>query len=224
MIRPPFLLITGLLLLSLSTNQPLVAAQTTTLETTSARFTVDARVDPAILSNLDVRLICDSGTPIQQQVTLDFDGSHEFSVNVPGSRGLSCTVEVLLPSGQNVKYVGDGGSQLELDDQGCHFKGVAAGHSNFCQVHVARQATRLTVYIRWVGGTGEEPNVNIFLSCNSEMQGVPLWINSKASQSWDLEVTDPNGFSCHVFQDVLDSFRADQSDCMELLILPGANE
>ena len=224
MIRRLFLLTTSLLLLSLFANQPLVAAQATTLETPSARFTVDARVDPAILSILDVRLICESGTPNQQQVTLDFDGTHEFSVNAPDSRRISCTVMALLPDGQNVKYVGDGGSQLELDEQGCHFNGVAAGHSNFCQVHVARQATRLTVYIKWIGGTGEEPNVNIFLSCNSEMQGVPLWINSKASQSWELEVTDPNGFSCHVFQDVLDSFRADQSDCRELLIMPGANE
>ncbi len=213
-----------MLVLSITAIQPVMAVQTTLPKITSSKFTIDARVDPAIFLKLDVHLKCDSATPIKQQATLNFDGTHEFTVDVPGPKGASCTLVALLPTGQNVTYVGDGGSLIELDDQGCHFKGVLAGHSNFCQIHVAKEATRLTVYIKWIGGTGEEPNVNIHLECNDEAQGLPLWINSKASQSWELEVTDPNGFSCHVFQDVLDSFRADQSDCRELLIMPGANE
>ncbi len=202
----------------------LFAQSVAATESTPAKFTVDARVDPAIILTLDVRLDCDYAIPARQQVTLDFDGSHEFSVKVPVAESSSCTLVALLPTAQNVTYVGDGGSSIELDGQGCHFKRVAAGHSNFCQVHVAKEATRLTVYIKWVGGTGEEPNVNIRLECNLQEQGRPLWINSKTSQTWELEGSDSNGFTCSVFEDVLDTFRADQSDCRNLLIMPGTNE
>jgi len=206
------------------TLTPNFAAETTAAQTTSARFTVDARVDHVILAQLDVRLSCNSATPAQQQVTLDFDGTHEFTVNVQGTGGATCTLVALLPTGQNVTYVGDGGSVIELDDQGCHFTAVSPGHANFCQVRVEKKATRLTVYKKWIGGTGEEPNVNIHLTCNHQTQGAPLWINADSAQSWELEVSDPNGIRCSVYEDERETFRADQSDCSNLLILPGADE
>ena len=224
MVRTGILHVICFLVLGLSIAQPGVAAETTAPQATAARFTVDARVDQAILSQLDVRLSCDSATPPQQQLTLDFDGSGEFTVSVRGTGGASCTLVALLPTGQNVTYVGDGGSVIELDGQGCHFTGVSAGHANFCQVHVEKKATRLTVYKKWVGGTGEEPNVNIHLACNDEMQGIPLWINSDSSQNWELEVSDPNGIHCSVYEHERDTFRADRSDCSNLLIMPGASE
>ncbi len=213
-----------LLALGLSLAQPAAAAQTTAELATSASFTVDARVDQVILAQLDVRLSCNSATPAQQRVTLDFDGTHEFTVSIQGAGGAACTLVAVLPSGQNVTYVGDGGSVIELDDQGCHYTGVSPGHANFCQVQVAKEATRLTVYKNWIGGTGEEPNVNIRLACNDQTQGIALWINAGSSQTWELEVADPNGIRCSVYEDELDSFRADQSDCSDLLILPGADE
>ncbi len=210
--------------MSLFAVQPIEAVQTAEAKINSAKFTVDARVDPEILAKLDVRLNCDSAAPIEQGVTLDFDGSHEFLVDVAETSSASCTLVALLPIDQNVTYVGDGGSSIELDDRGCHFKGISAGHSNFCQIHVAKEVTRLTVYIKWIGAAGEEPNVNIRLECNLEEQGRSLWINSASSQSWELEGSDPSGFTCNVFEDVLDTFRADQSDCRNLLIMPGTDE
>ncbi len=224
MVRTEILQVICFLVLGLSIAQPGAAAETTASQVSSASFTIDSRVDHAVLSQLDVRLSCDSATPAQQQVTLDFDGSHEFTVIVQGTRGASCTLVALLSSGQNVTYVGDGGSVIELSRQGCRFTGVSAGHSNFCQVQVEKEATWLTVYKRWVGGTGEEPNVNIHLACNDVMQGIPLWINSDSSQNWELEVSDPNGILCSVYEVEHDSFRADRSDCSDLLIMPGANE
>ncbi len=219
-----FLRTVCLLVLSISFIQSGLAV----VDAGSASFTVDARVDHAILAQLDVRLSCDSATPARQQVTLAFDGTHEFTVSIQAAGraagGASCTLVALLPTGQNVSYVGDGGSVIELDEQGCHFTGVAAGHANFCQVRVEKEATRLTVYKKWIGGTGAEPNVNIHLACNGETQGVALWINSDSAQSWELEVSDPNGIRCSVYEDELDTFRADQSDCSDLLILPGADE
>ncbi len=193
-------------------------------ETAVARFTVDARVDHAILAKLDVRLSCDSASPPQQEVTLDFDGTHEFAVRIEDGGKASCTLVALLPTGQNVTYVGDGGSVTELDDQGCHFTGVSAGHSNFCQVHVEKKATQLTVYKKWVGGAGEEPNIKINLVCNGMPQGGPLWINSDAPQTWELEASDSNGMRCSVNEKELDTFRADQGDCANLLIMPGTHE
>lgn len=215
-----FLLTVCLLALSLSFIQSGLAAAATG----SASFTVDAKVDREILSQLDVRLSCEAATPPEQRATLGFDGSHEFTVSVPATGGASCTLVALLPSGQKVSYLGDGGSVIELDHQGCHFTGVSAGHANFCQVHVEKEATSLTVYKKWVGGTGAEPNVNIHLLCNDETQGIPLWINSDSAQTWELDVSDPNGIRCSVVEDERDAFRADQSDCNNLLILPGADE
>ena len=193
-------------------------------QTTSARFTVDARVNQVILAQVDVRLSCNSATPAQQQVTLDFDGTHEFTVSIQGTRGATCTLVPLLPSGQNVTYVGDGGSVIELDHHGCHYTGVSPGHANFCQVQVGKEATRLTVYKRWIGGTGEEPNIHIHLVCNQQTQDIVLWINADSAQTWELEVSDPDGIRCSVYEDELESFRVDQSDCSDLLILLGADE
>lgn len=218
--RRLFLLTVYLFTLSVSVIQPAWAVA----DPGPASFTVDAKVDQVIFSQFDVRLSCDSATPAQQQATLDFDGSHEFTVSVQGTRRASCTLVALLPTGQNVTYVGDGGSVIQLDEQGCHFTGVAAGHANFCQVQVEKEATSLTVYKKWIGGTGEEPNVNIHLACKQETQGVPLWINSDSAQTWKLVVADPNGIRCSVFEEELETFRADQSDCSNLLILPGADE
>jgi len=224
MVRTAILKVVCLLVLGLSLAQPAAAAETTAAQATSARFTVDARVDQVILAQLDVRLSCVAATPAQQQVTLDFDGTHEFTVSVQGTGGATCTLVALLPTGQNVTYVGDGGSIIELDDRGCHYTGVSPGHANFCQVRVEKKATRLTVYKKWIGGTGEEPNVNIHLACNHQTQGAPLWINADSSQSWELEVSDPNGIRCSVYEDELETFRVDQSDCSNLLIMPGADE
>ena len=128
------------------------------------------------------------------------------------------------PNMENQENVGDGGSVIELDHHGCHYTGVSPGHANFCQVQVAKEATRLTVYKRWIGGTGEEPNIHIHLVCNQQTQDIVLWINADSSQTWELEVSDPDGIRCSVYEDELESFRADQSDCSDLLILPGADE
>jgi len=220
MTRYLLLLTVYLLVLSMCFNPPGLAAA----GPESASFTVDAKVDQSILSQLDVRLGCDSATPSVQRVTLDFDGTHEFTVNVRGKKGASCTLVARLPTGQNVTYVGDGGSVINMDDHGCHFTGVAAGHSNFCQVHVENEMTRLTVYKKWIGGTGEEPNVNIHLVCNHEMQGIPLWISSDSSQTWELEVAGSDGIRCSVHEEEADTFRKDQSDCNNLLIMPGTDE
>jgi hypothetical protein len=220
MTRCLFLLSVFLFALTVSFIQPVLAG----VDSAAARFTVDATVDPEILSQLDVRLSCDSASAPQQQATLDYNGSHEFTINVASSAVSSCTLVALLPSGQNVSYLGDGGSVIELDEQGCHFTDVESGHSNFCQVHVEKEATRLTVYKKWIGGTGKEPSVNIELLCNGEKQGARLWINSDSAQSWDLGFSDPNGIRCSVYESVSEAFRADQSDCAKLLILPGTDE
>jgi hypothetical protein len=214
------LFVVGFTLAGLSHVVADVAVENTAL----ARFTVDAKVDNAILSQLEVRLSCTGATPVQQQAVIKFDGSHEFTATLEGAGGVSCTVAALLPENQDVSYVGDGGSVIELDGQGCHFIGVAAGHSNFCQVHVKKEATRLTVYKKWIGGTVDVPNVNIHLICNQELQGNPKWINSDIPQTWELEISDVNGIRCGVHEVELDTFRADQSDCSNLLMLPGADE
>ena len=219
-VKPGWLLLLALLFADLSLAQATSAAR----DTVSARFTVDAKVDKTILSQLEVRLSCTGATPVQQQAAIDFDGSHEFAVSLDDARSAICTLAALVPDSQDVSYVGDGGSAIKLDERGCHFTGVKAGHSNFCQVHVEKEATRLTVYKNWIGGKDDVPNVNIHLICNQELQGNPKWINSDIPQTWELEVSDVNGIRCGVYEVELDTFKADESDCSNLLILPGADE
>ena len=219
-VKPGCLLLLGLLFADLSLAQATAAAT----DTVSARFTVDAKVDNSILSQLEVRLSCTGATPVQQQAAIDFDGSHEFAVSLDDARSAICTLAAVVPNNQDVSYVGDGGSAIKLDGRGCHFTGVKAGHSNFCQVHVEKEATRLTVYKNWIGGKDDVPNVNIHLICNQELQGNPKWINSDIPQTWELEVSDVNGIRCGVYEVELDTFKADESDCSNLLILPGVDE
>ena len=94
LVRTGILKVVSLPVLGLSLAQPGAAAETTASQTTASQttasqttlagFTVDARVDQTIISQLDVRLSCDSATPAQQQSTLGFDGTHEFTVSVQG--------------------------------------------------------------------------------------------------------------------------------------------
>jgi hypothetical protein len=123
-----------------------------------------------------------------------------------------------------VTYLGDGGSTVRLDGEGCHFSGISPGHSNFCQIQVEREPASITVYKKWIGATGDEPDVRIHLLCGRELVGEPLELGSDAPRSWELDVSDSAGVQCHVFEVELDSFRADQSDCLDLLVTPGARE
>ena len=218
MTRYPFLV--AILFVLSTTFMPVLAES----DTESAIITVDAKVDKSNISTIEVSLVCNSATPGKQQLVLDSDGSHEFTIKPDLVGVANCTLAAIMPNDQKVRYAGDGGSNVDFDNNGCHFSGIKPGHVNYCQVHVEKEKTSLTVYKKWMGASDGAPNVEIHLVCDGKSQGLPLSINSDSPQTWELDVASPEGVRCEVLEMELDTFRADRSDCKSLLIMPGAAE
>jgi hypothetical protein len=100
------------------------------------------------------------------------------------------------------------------------------------------------VYKKWIGAADRESDVEIRLHCaagpaadvgtdaesapdpqsNPGFDPGPRMINEDEPAGWDLEITDPNGLECDVLEAEREDFRADISDCQDLIILPGASE
>ena len=190
----------------------------------SASFTVDVKLGDVPTEQLQVTLNCfqDSQNVLNARITPG--DSRSFAIPVPEQASLRCLLSALPIAGVRLQYRGDGGSEVELTPDGCLFNGVARGHANFCQIEIEQQRTELTVFKRWIGSASREPDVEIRLVCNGEQREEPLRINQDRPGGWELQVVDPEGLECDVFEVERDEFRADVSDCRGLIIRPGAQE
>jgi hypothetical protein len=193
-----------------------------------AEFTVDTRLGDVAGEGVQVRLECETGDPVVSPVVrsalLPRNGTKVFQVSAPAGRNLTCTVSVDTPPGIEVIYRGDGGSETDIGYSGCRFTGVRAGHANFCQIEVRSRTTSVTVYKKWIGAKRKEPGVRIELVCAGEQVQASREINTGRPGGWFLEVTDPEGVTCDVFEEKRDEFIPDERDCRNLLVLPGSEE
>ena len=137
---------------------------------------------------------------------------------------MSCVLIVEPLPGQQLTFLGDGGSTFDPDGRDFRFTGIRRGHSNFCQVPVESQETSLTVFEEpWIGTSKKEDNVSVFLDCGPGRTYEP-WKSIPAPASWSLQVNDADGLSLSVSEEESEAWIADTSDCQDLLILPGAEE
>jgi hypothetical protein len=113
---------------------------------------------------------------------------------------------------------------VELSEQGCLFTGVRAGHANFCQIEIEQVRTGLTVYKKWIGSADREPDAEVRLECAGEHPAEPRRINQDKPAEWSLNIVDPDGLECSVRETPREDFRADNADCQNLIIRPGAQE
>jgi len=193
-----------------------------------ANFTVDARLGEGAPDGLQVRLDCrpasDGGPSAVQTRRLPRDGTAVFEVSVPPAGDVTCAISVDAPPGLEVRYRGDGGSSADIGDSGCLFTGVQAGHENFCQIQASSPATSVTVFKKWIGATRDEPDVRIDLVCGGAPVGEGRDVNAGRPGAWELDITDPEGVTCDVFETGREEFIADPDDCRGLLVQPGSEE
>jgi len=81
-------------------------------------------------------------------------------------------------------------------------------------------SVELLVYKKWIGAGGYEANVEIHLSCRSEDQFEPKFINLDKPDGWQVANVPPDGVLCSVREIEKDTFVADVADCLDLLVLP----
>lgn len=195
-----------------------VAAEETVL------FTVDVKLSGTGVSVVDLNVSCDLDQPFSLSLPIPVGSSRIFTVPAPAERDMICVLTVEPLPGQQLTFLGDGGSTFDPDGQGCRFTGIRRGHSNFCQVQVESQETSLTVFKHWIGTSKKEDDVAVSLDCGQGRSYETLKINAQRPDSWTLQVNNAEGFRCSVSEEESDSWVADTSDCQNLLILPGAEE
>lgn len=189
-----------------------------------ATFTVDAMLGDSGLSSIDVNISCESESPVSFDVNIPAGGSKAVTVPAPGGREMICTVISHPLPGRQLRYLGDGGSSITDESQGCRFTGVRGGHHNFCQVQVEDQETSLTVFKHWIGTSARENDVEAYLDCGPAMSSRTRFINVGKPARWSLEVHSETGITCTVTEQESDAWVQDTSDCENLLIAPGAEE
>ena len=192
-----------------------------------ASFTVDSRLGQSAADGLQVHLECRSagGVPLaMESAWLPRDGTTVFEVAVRQDDNGSCAVTAEAPPGVEMHFRGDGGSLIDIADDGCRFSGVQPGHANFCQIQISSLATSITVFKKWIGATREEPDVLIELVCAGEPIQDARSINAGKPGGWSLDVTDPEGIRCDVLETGREEFISDAEDCRDLLVLPGSQE
>ena len=189
-----------------------------------ATFTVDTELDGVEADGLWVTLVCGDHDTVQGGRLIPPQGTELFELSLREDEATHCSVRVQEPGALLILYRGDGGSQADIADDGCHFSGVRAGHANFCQIRSEVRETSVTVYKKWIGTTRAEDDVSLRLVCLDGFRSDESGVNAGRPARWALNVTDPAGVLCHVEEQAREDFISDAEDCRDLLVLPGAQE
>lgn len=84
-------------------------------------------------------------------------------------------------------------------------------------------AAEVLVYKKWVGATGDEVAVKIQLICQGLDEFHTLNVNQDKPDGWLIADIPEQGRYCSVYEAIRDSFIPDNSDCQDLLVLPGSS-
>lgn len=79
----------------------------------------------------------------------------------------------------------------------------------------------LQVYKKWIGASGNEAQVEIHLTCRDGDHYEPRFINHDQADGWILDDVPEKGMFCDVREIEQNTFIADVSDCLNLLVMPG---
>lgn len=190
----------------------------------SATITIGLGFEPDFPAAADLQLICSFGEPRQQGITLDSGDSVELHVSGFPPGGGTCQVRAIAVAGYSPEYTVSGGAAYRSDRNGCQFSRFEDAQASHCRVLMRQDPVTLTVYKKWIGGSGEEPDVRISLECESGEYGGFRHINEGSPAGWEISGIHPEGILCNVSETVRDTFRPDIIDCQGLYILPGRGE
>lgn len=84
-------------------------------------------------------------------------------------------------------------------------------------------AAEVLVYKKWIGATGEEAAVQVQLICRGLEEFHALKINQDKPDGWLIADIPPSGRICSVYEEGGESYIPDESDCKDLLVLPGSS-
>ena len=79
----------------------------------------------------------------------------------------------------------------------------------------------LLVYKKWIGASERESNVEIHLACGEQLGYEARFINRDRPDGWTVENVPEEGVFCDVREIEQETFIADVSDCLNLLVIPG---
>ena len=84
-------------------------------------------------------------------------------------------------------------------------------------------AAEVLVYKKWIGAAGDESAVDIALFCKDMEDFHELQVNQDKPDGWVIADLPEQGTYCSVYEAPRDSFIPDDSDCRNLLVLPGTS-
>ena len=189
-----------------------------------ASIVVELQFDPDEPGTAGIDLLCSFGDLRQREFTLSSGEKLELSLvdfNTPGG---TCQLRVLPVPGYSTDYSVQGEAAYRADHNGCQFFPIKDGQFNTCLILLTQDPVKLTVYKKWIGGSGEEDDVQVSLECeNGDYSGYRT-INEGSPDGWEISRFDPEGILCNVSETVRDTFRPDIIDCQGLYIRPGRGE
>jgi len=185
-----------------------------------ANFDLNLQFAPQLLGEVEIELLCNSGEPRRQQIKRSTTGHKRLNLAGFNDREPVCQLRALLPSGYSVEYQSASEDRHRANEHGCQFTAVSHGQTYVCLISITQNAVPLTVYKKWVGGTGQEPDVEIRLACGDHAFAEPRFINRESPGGWEVSDIGVDGLSCDVVEKPGETFVADQSDCRGLLVFP----
>lgn len=191
---------------------------------TRAGIAVELQFEPDYPGTADFDLLCSFGAPRQREFTMSSGERLELALADFEALGGTCQLRVLPVQGYAVSYSVQGDAAYKADQNGCQFFGFKDGQLNSCQILLKQDPVKLTVYKKWVGGSGEEDDVQVSLECESGDYSGFRTINEGSPDGWEISQFDPEGILCNVSEKIRDTFSPDIIDCQGLYIRPGRGE
>jgi hypothetical protein len=190
----------------------------------SASIVVETEFERSLLASVSLEVICSSGQFGESPRQLRAPGRTELGLADFQDKKTSCQLRVDLPDGYSAEYSVRSESVSRANQDGCQFARVAHGATNYCRIEVTQDPVSLTVYMKWIGRSGDEEDVQLSLECESGEYSGFRYINEGSPGGWEISQVDPEGILCNVSEKVRDTFSPDIIDCQGLYILPGKGE
>jgi len=186
-----------------------------------ANFELTVQFDPKLLGEVELEFLCNSGQPQRQKLRLTAPGFKRLNLARFEDSEPICQMWAALPRGYSVEYQSTSEGKHRANEHGCQFMSVGHGQTLACLIKLTQNTVPLTVYKKWVGGTGQEPDVAVQLACGDQVFVESRFINEASPGGWEVGDIGLDGLNCDVSEKPGDTFVADQSDCQGLLLFPG---
>ena len=188
------------------------------------RLSIQAIFNSSVLDEIEVTLLCNSGTPGRATKIMKAGDTYQWSVSDFEGDKVYCQSYTSSPRGFSVEYQASGDAVAKSDENGCQYANVMVGQELGCSIKVTQDHVPLTVYKNWIGASGDEADVLVELTCDGEVVYEPLYVNEGLAATWQISGIPSDGLTCKVTEFPSDLFIPEESDCQQLILLPGRGD